>query len=82
MCQEKHGLQNYDETDQALLYPHDVLDSPICRSDCWRSVPEISRKIKPGGPITLKQEGMRLVPVYPSTDRNSNHRKCEINFAL
>jgi len=56
MRQKKHGLQNYDETDQALLYPHDALDSPICHSDCWRSVPEISRKIKRRGPITLNRK--------------------------
>ena len=48
MREKKHGLQNHDETDQALLYPHDALDSSICHSDCWRSVLEMSRKIKPG----------------------------------
>src|ERR1700691_654436 len=50
MRQKKHGLQNYDEADQALLYPHDGLDSSICHSDCWHRVPEIGRKIKRPGP--------------------------------
>src|ERR1700722_2554712 len=53
MRQKKHRLQNCDETDQALLCPHDALDSSIGYSDCWRSVPEISRKIKRRAPITL-----------------------------
>jgi hypothetical protein len=56
MRQKKHGLQSYDETDQALLYPHAALDSSICHSDCWRSVPEIGRKIKCRGPISLNRK--------------------------
>ena len=56
MRQNKHGLRNYDENDQALLYPHDALDFPICHSDCWRSVPETSRKIKRRVPNHPKQE--------------------------
>jgi hypothetical protein len=63
MRQKKHGLQNYDETDQAPLYPHNALDSPICHSDCWRSVTEISRKIKRRAQSTVPRDvdaGLRV----------------------
>ena len=35
MYQEKHCLENHDETDEASAYAHAALDSPTSRSDCF-----------------------------------------------
>lgn len=48
MYQEKHSLENYDETDEASAYAHAALDSPTSRSDCFGALfPDLKWKWTP-----------------------------------
>ena len=48
MYQEKHSLENYDETDEASTHAHAALDSPTPHSDCFGALfPDLKWKWTP-----------------------------------
>jgi hypothetical protein len=70
MYQEKHSLENYNETDEASAYAHAALDSPTSRSDCFGALfPDLTGNGRRSrGPGARQEFGISQLRPFPIGD--------------